>query len=141
MNSLNCKLDYKLSILLISIAISKFIIIALVFSPYFIEHEKTNLYILQTISVTGVGLSGCYDLIGALNNEKYIVNERKFTSSCILFILYSVPFISVCWMINIITTNDNVTNEEYNISIYIAICYFFTVFIIISGLCFCKICN
>jgi hypothetical protein len=132
-------LNIYIRILLVTISVGKFTIIPLIFYPYFMTHDKNLLYILQSISVTGVGISGLYDLVNAFKCKKSNNDEKNCADSCILSIIYSGPFISVCWVINIIT-NETVTDEEYSISVYIILSYFFSliflVFLTIIGICF-----
>ena len=128
-------------ILMTAVAIGKFVIIGVVFSPYFMRHETNLLYILQVISATGVGLSGLYDLSYVLKCETSVEEKGKLNGldACILSTIYTVPFVTVCWMIHIIR-NEPVTLEEYNMSVYISLCYFFTSTIVIVVLifgCFC----
>ena len=126
-------------IIMTTIAIGKFVMIGVVFSPYFMQHETNLLYILQVISATGVGLSGLYDLAYVLKCDTSVDEKGRLNGveQCILSTIYTVPFVTVCWMINIIR-NETVTLEEYNISVYISLCYFFTLIIlIILGLIIC----
>ena len=84
--------------------------------PRLHAHTQSQLYVLQAISVAGIGIAGLHDLRHAVKSNPSTENKASLLDSCILSIVYTAPFVTV--------RNDAVTTEEYNVSVYIALTYF-----------------
>jgi hypothetical protein len=108
-------------VLLASLTIGRFATIGFVFAPYLSNADNTVLYVLQTISVAGIGIAGLRDLQSVVKPVRYEASSLPV----IVWIVYAVPFATVCAMLSFVA-HEPVTTVEYDMSVYIALVSFMT---------------
>jgi len=111
--------------------IFKFCVIGIIIAPYFlsIENLNTKVCILQIISSIGIGLGGLYDICTCCTLEE---SEKKrnntsvgFFPSCLFFLIYSTPSVTVFWLSHLV--NKGEINDN-GISLWIILSFFSTMF-------------
>ena len=88
-------------------------------------NEHKILYTLHIITTVGISLSVIIDFKESLNlcNEYKCIFNNGTLNGHILLIVYIIPFITSCWIINIMRT-ENILDSTYNLSFLIVITYF-----------------
>ena len=112
---------YIISGLGIISTIFKFCVIGLVISPYFYTSTINfgeKLHICQIITTVGIGLNAISDLTIFCAT----VEDKKFKNS-LDCIIYSVPTVSTFMIVHYML-NDNLSEIDYNISLWIVLTYF-----------------
>lgn len=117
-------------IILLMVSVVKFAIIGTIFVPYLLT-QNSLLSKLQIVSTVGVGILGLQELFVVY---KQTITDVIQTIHTILAFIHIIPFVTICWMLNIVNSTT-VSNDEYNMSVYIVVCFFSThIWIIVSCL-------
>lgn len=124
---------YISKFMLCASSVFKYCILGIYVIPYLqVCSLGEQIHTLQLISTIGVGIAGLHDLFSICAPEKKSENTSCI-DTCVLSIVYSTPFVCICWLIHMIRIGEMEPND-ITISNYIIVLYFTTPIILISML-------
>ncbi len=118
--------NYLLVCLNMPMAILKIFTIFYIASPHLVKSDHNQTFVLQLITTIGIGLSAVYNIDQSFkvcccpDKDK---NKQRYIDSCVLFIVYSTPFVTTCWIANDMR-KGNIVGDDYDICFWLVLTYF-----------------